>query len=122
MWATTAVALLVAACSTTDECDPDPSSSAAGSCADLVFQGRSYDEWREVESSPIMQEVGNATYPACNAAEACDPVELDGFGATDVWLLDGADVTDAVIGLREGTHTYVIFVRVGLDPGEIIDE
>jgi hypothetical protein len=63
--------------------------------------------------------VGNATYPACNDTDACDGRNLDGFGATDVWLVPGVDVTRAVIGLREGTHTYVIFVKVGVDPSTL---
>jgi hypothetical protein len=81
-----------------------------------MFDGHVYDEWREVERPAILQEVGNATYPACNTDETCEGVDLDGLGATDVWLADGVDTTDAVIGLREGSHTYVIFVRVGVDP------
>ena len=115
--ATAAAVLLVVACTSSGGCVP--SSSAPGSCPDLRFRGHVYDEWREVDPPPILQEVGNATYPACNAAETCDGVDLDGFGATDVWLFEGVDLTDAVIGLREGTHTYVIFVRVGVDPDNL---
>ena len=74
------------------------------------------DEWRVVEPEGRLQEVGNATYPACNTAQRCEEDAYDGFGATDVWLLEGAEIDDAVIGLRQGTHTYVVFVRVGADP------
>ena len=94
----------------------DPCGAADPECADLRFGGRLYDEWREVPSSSAGQEVGNATYPACNAEEGCPGGELEGFGATDVWLLDGAAIEDAVIGIREGTDTYVVFVRRGVDP------
>jgi hypothetical protein len=111
-----AAAVLLVACSSDDGCVPTP--SANGSCADLRFDSRDYDEWREVDPPSILQEVGNATYPACNAAESCGE-DLGGLGATDVWLFKGADVADAVIGLREGTHVYVIFVRVGVDPDDL---
>ena len=105
---------LMAGCSSGDPCaadDPD--------CADLRFGDRLYDEWREVPASTAGQEVGNATYPACNAVEGCPGSEFEGFGATDVWLLDGADIEDAVIGIREGTETYVVFVRRGVDPASL---
>jgi hypothetical protein len=110
---TAAAVLLFAACSSSEPCEP---ASPAAACPDLKFRGHVYTEWREVDPLPILQEVGDATYPECNDAEMCDAPDLDGFGGTDVWLLEGADLTDAVIGLREGTHTYVIFVRVGVDP------
>lgn len=86
---------------------------------DLRFGDRLYDEWREVPASDARQEVGNATYPACNAPEGCPGSEFDGFGATDVWLVVGVDVEDAVIGLREGSDTYVVFVRRGVDPASL---
>jgi hypothetical protein len=78
--------------------------------------GQFFNEWREIKPPSILQELGDAAYPACNAASKCGGGDLAGFGATDVWLVDGVAVTQAVIGLREGTHTYVIFVRRGIDP------
>lgn len=102
------LAVLVTGCGADDACRPaahDPS------CPDLRFGGRFYDEVREIPPPRALQEVGNATYPACNDAETCGP-HLGGFAATDVWLLDGRDPTVAVIGLRQGTHTYVVFRRV----------
>jgi hypothetical protein len=77
--------------------------------------GHFFNEWRQIKAPRILQELGDAAYPACNAGN-CGRDELGGLGATDVWLVDGVDATEAVIGLREGTHTYVIFVRVGIDP------
>lgn len=112
---TAAAVLLFAACSSSESCG-QVSPAEAASCPDLKFRGHVYTEWREVDPPPILQEVGDATYPECNDAEMCDAPDLNGFGGTDVWLLEGADLTDAVIALREGTHTYVIFVRVGVDP------
>ena len=83
-------------------------------CPDLRFSGHLYDERRAYEPPPILQELGDAAYPACNDAEICGP-DLGGFAATDVWLLEGVDVEEAILGLRQNTDTYVIFVRRGLD-------
>lgn len=112
---TVAGVLALSACGSEGDCDPTPEPE---SCADLDFRGVLYDEWQPVDApAPIvMQELGNATYPACNAAATCEGDELIGFGSTDVWLVEGVDVTDAVLGRREGTTTTVIFVRVGVDP------
>ena len=122
----TAVVLLSASCAAEESCPsaaPPTAAAAAApvasSCPDLRFRGNAYTEWRDVEPPRILQEVGNATYPACNDTDACDGRSLDGFGATDVWLVPGVDLTRAVIGLREGTHTYVIFVKVGVDRGTL---
>jgi hypothetical protein len=107
---------LLTACGSDDPC-PAPAEDA--DCADLRFGGRLYDEWREVPASAARQEVGNATYPACNAVEGCPGSEFDGFGATDVWLLPGVEIEDAVIGIREGSDTYVVFVRRDVDPASL---
>jgi hypothetical protein len=95
------------------------SGSASAPCADLLFGGRLYDEWRDVDPPDALQEVGNATYPACTGKGTCNDDDLGGFGATDVWLLDGVDPTRAVLGIREGTHDYVVFVRSGVDPSSL---
>ena len=92
---------------------------AASSCPDLRYAGNVYTEWREADPPRILQEVGDATYPACNDTDPCDGRNFEGFGATDVWLVPGVDPAQAVIGLREGTHTYVIFIKVGVDPGTL---
>lgn len=116
-----AAGLLLASCGADESCDPaaatDPEPTA---CADLDFRGTMYDEWRAVDAPEpqVMQELGNATYPDCNVEDGCAG-DLEGFGATDVWLLGGVDPTDALIGLREGTDTFVIFVRVGVDPDDL---
>lgn len=118
---TSAVVLLSASCASDESCASAASAAApaASSCPDLRFGGNVYTEWREVDPPRILQEVGDATYPACNDTDACDGRNLDGFGATDVWLVPDVDPTRAVIGLREGTHTYVVFVKVGVDPGTL---
>ena len=119
------VVLSSASCAAEEPCPtaaPATAVTAApitSSCPDLRFRGNAYTEWRDVDPPRILQEVGNATYPACNDTEPCDGRNLDGFGATDVWQVPGVDLTRAVIGLREGTHTYVIFVKVGVDPGTL---
>ena len=83
-------------------------------CPDLRFSGHLYDEWRAYQPPSILQELGDAAYPACNDAELCGP-DLGGHAATDVWLLEGVDVDEAILGYRQNTETYVIFVRRGLD-------
>ena len=121
----TAVVLVSASCAAEESCPTAAPATAvsaaptASSCPDLRFRGNAYTEWRDVDPPRILQEVGNATYPACNDTEPCDGRNLDGFGATDVWQVPGVDLTRAVIGLREGTHTYAIFVKVGVDPGTL---
>jgi hypothetical protein len=105
--------MLVVSCGTDDSC---AQASPASDCHDLLFQGASYDEWREVDLPRLTQEVGDATYPACNDTDSCDGEGLGGFGTTDVWLVDGVDPTKAVMGLREGTQTPVLFVASSADP------
>jgi hypothetical protein len=114
----TLTAILLGACAAEESCTPAPPSA---SCADLDFRGERYNEWREFDAPPInrMQEVGNARYPDCNVAEGCPGSELDGLGSTDVWLVEGVDLADAVIGKRQNSETFVIFVRVGVDPDEL---
>jgi hypothetical protein len=89
---------------------PDPG------CPDLRFEGRSYAEWHPLTRPDILQEIGDGTYPACNRAGRCSDTGVGGHGATDVWRLEGVDPRRAVIGLREDTDTYVVFVAVGTDP------
>jgi hypothetical protein len=115
--AASAAALLSAACSTGGACAQ--ASTPSGACADIDFNGDFYDEWREMKPPPIMQEVGDASYPVCNASSRCTGDDLGGLGSTDVWVLEGVDPAKALIGLREGTSTYVVFVRVGTDPASV---
>lgn len=108
--------LLLTSCGAEEHCT---TAVVPGDCHDLTFKGISYDEWREAVLPNPFQELGDATYPACNDTDSCDGEGLGGFGATDVWLLEGVDPSDAVLGLREGTHTAVIFVAVGVDPASL---
>ena len=77
-----------------------------------------YNEAQEYHGPPaaVLQELGDATYPACNVAKGCPGSEFEGFGATDVWRLEGVEPKDAVIGVRESSDKLVIFVRVGVEP------
>lgn len=109
--------VLCAACGGGGTCASGKKSSA--SCPDLTWQRSSYVEWHEVHPRGILQEVGDAFYPACNKAGTCGGDPLSGMGATDVWRYDGVDPTKAVIGLRQDTQTYVVFVRVGVDPASL---
>jgi hypothetical protein len=94
--------------------------SPPADCADLSFHGVAYDELRPIQAPPPdqMQEIGDATYPACND-DACDHDGLNGFGSTDVWQITGIDGRDAVLGIRENSSTYVVYVRVGVDPASL---
>jgi hypothetical protein len=100
-------------------CASEPSCSAPDAdspdCHDLTLNDVEYDEWRTVEKPPITQELGDGRYPACNRG-SCG---LEGWGTTDVWLVDGVDPTVALMGYREGTEVAVIFVRVGTDPEDV---
>ena len=104
---------LLASCAS-DGCEESPAPDA--DCPDLVYQGSSYVEWREVTPPAIRQELGDATYPACNTAGTCADSGVGSNGATDVWLVEGIDPGRAVIGLREGTDTFVLFVERDTDP------
>jgi hypothetical protein len=116
--AAAALAVLLGACASDDSCEPAPPTAA---CSDLDFRGVMYNELWEIDAPPPnrMQELGNATYPDCNVAEGCPGSELDGYGATDVYQIKGVDFADAVIGVRQNSDTYVIFLRVGADAGEL---
>jgi hypothetical protein len=109
------LAVLAAACGGDATCETAPRDP---SCPDLRFSGVRYDEWREVTPPRVRQELGDAVYPACNDAETCGP-DLGGFAATDVWLLEGVDPDDAVIGYRQDTRTAVVFLRRGADPDAV---
>jgi hypothetical protein len=87
----------------------------------VLFNGVAYNEWGEIQPEPWMemQELGDATYPDCNIPDGCPGSELDGFGATGAYVLDGVDADDAFIGERQGTDVRVIFVRVGVDPDDL---
>ena len=107
--------VLLAGCAREATCEAAPRDPA---CPDLRFSGVLYDEYGEAQPPAIRQELGDAAYPACNDAETCGP-DLGGFGATDVWLLEGVDPEDAVLGLRQGTQTVVVFLRRSADPADV---
>ena len=111
--AATMSAALLLACSTEPSCAAPEADSP--DCHDLTFNDVQYDEWRTVDKPAITQELGDGRYPACNRGEC----GLEGWGTTDVWLVDGVDPEVALMGLREGTEVSVIFVRVGTDPDEV---
>jgi hypothetical protein len=113
--------MLLASCSGEEPCRP--AASSGSDCADIVFQGRSYDEWRTYRPPEILQEIGDANYPTCNRATDCSSSGgggVGGFGTTDVWQLGRVPPERAVLGLREDTHTYVVYVAVGTDPRTLL--
>lgn len=112
--AAVSLAAVLLGCTATDPCGGLPVED--GECPDLLFSGVRYDEWQAVELPEITEELGDARYAACNDDEPCNGPGLGGFGATDVWLLEGVDPRQALIGLRQGTETPVAFLRQGLDP------
>ena len=113
----TALALVLLGCSASESCADRP--VADGDCPDLTFSSELYDEWGPVELPAITQELGDARFPACNDDEPCSGPDLDGYGATDVWLLEGVDPSHALIGYRQGTRTPVIYLRQGLTPERV---
>ena len=105
--------LLLAACGSGSSSCPPPSAS----CADLLLSGHGYVAYRTLTPPPgapgTLQEVGDATYPACNVCD--DP--FHGMSSTDVWHLPGATRDTAVLGYRQGaTDVFVVYVRQGIDP------
>ncbi len=105
--------LLLAACGSGSSSCPPPSAS----CADLLLSGHGYRAYRTITPPPggpgALQEVGDATYPACNVCD--DP--FNGTSSTDVWHLPGVGLGTAVLGYREGTTgVFVVYVRQGVDP------
>jgi hypothetical protein len=106
-----------ASCSSEGSCEK--AAPEASSCADLRFDGTSYDEWRPFRGPSVLQELGDGTYPGCNSTDACDSEGVGDHGATDVWRLEGVDPARALVGLREDSRTRVIFVKVGVDPNTI---
>ena len=111
--AATMSATLLLSCASEPACATQPSGD--GECHDLTFNDVAYDEWRTVEKPAITQELGDGRYPACNRGEC----GLEGWGTTDVWLVDGVEPEVALMGLREGTEVAVIFVRAGTDPESV---
>ena len=115
-WLAVVVLLALAGCDSRDEgCAAPPPT-----CADLQVSGRGYVAYRTVTPPPgaphTLQEVANATYPACNVCH--DP--FLGDRATDVWHVPGAATDEAVLGLREGSsHVFVVYVRQGVDPSSL---
>ena len=112
----TGALLILSSCSSGDTCRR---ASIPAGCPDLRMGDQAYDEWRPVVRPAVLQEIGDAEYPACNHAAECGGDDLRGLGATDVWRLDGVAPARAVIALREGTETYEIFVRRGTDPRSV---
>jgi hypothetical protein len=109
--------MLGTSCGSGRSCERTPPDRSG--CADLKVNGAAYDEWRPFHGPEVLQEIGDGTYPACNAKDTCNSDGLGGLGATDVWRLEGVDPARALVGLREDTRTRVIFVRVGVDPDTI---
>jgi hypothetical protein len=112
-----AVALLLTACGAGDSCVTSP---VPASCPDLVLHGRPYVAWHKVPRPAALQEVGDATYPACNLADQCGGDPYEGHQSTDVWKIDGVRPSRAVLGYLENTSdTYVVYVRRGVDPSSL---
>jgi hypothetical protein len=109
----TLCATLLVACASEPTCSaPD---ADRPDCHDLAFNAVAYDEWRTVEKPAITQELGDGRYPACNRGDC----GLEGWGTTDVWLVDGVEPEVALMGFREGSEVTVIFVRAGTGPDQV---
>jgi hypothetical protein len=107
-----ALGLLLVACGSGSSCATSP---VPASCPDLLVRGKPYVVWREIPPPGALQEVANATYPACNLSDQCGGDPLLGDGATDVWKYHGVPRARAVIGFLENSHTYAVYVRRGVD-------
>ncbi len=107
-----ALGLLLVACGSGSSCATSP---VPASCPDLLVRGKPYVVWREIPPPSALQEVADATYPACNLSDQCGGDPLQGDGSTDVWRYDGVPRARAVIGFLEGSRTYAVYVRRGVD-------
>jgi hypothetical protein len=111
------LAVVLLGCTAADPCADLPVDD--GTCPDLTFSGELYDEWGLVELPAVTEELGDAAFPSCNDEEPCNGPDLDGYAATDVWLLEGVDPQHAVIGYRQGTETAVIFLRQEVEAADV---
>jgi hypothetical protein len=115
-----ALGLLLVACGSGSSCATSP---VPASCPDLLVRGKPYVVWREIPAPPgapgALQEVADATYPACNLSDQCGGDPLLGDGSTDVWKYDGVPRARAVIGFLEGSPTYAVYVRRGVDTSSL---
>jgi len=107
-----ALGLLLVACGSGSSCATSP---VPASCPDLLVRGKPYVVWRAIPPPHALQEVADATYPACNLSDQCGGDPLDGDGATDVWRYDGVPRARAVIGFLENSRIYAVYVRRGVD-------
>jgi hypothetical protein len=112
-----ALGLLLVACGSGSSCATTP---VPASCPDLLLRGHAYVAWHEIPRPAFLQEVGDATYPACNLSDQCGGDPFGGHESTDVWRLEGVPRGQAVIGYLENTSdTYVVYVRRGVDPSSL---
>ena len=109
--------LLVACGGSSSSCATTP---VPASCPDLLLLGHPYVAWHEIPRPAFLQEVGDATYPACNLSDQCGGDAFGGHESTDVWKLKGVPRGQAVVGYLENTSdTYVVYVRKGIDPSTL---
>lgn len=108
--------LMLVACGSGSSCATSP---VPASCPDLLVGRQAYVVWREIPAPHRLQEVADATYPACNLADQCGGDPLDGHGATDVWKYDGVPQSRAVIGFLQNSRTYAVYVRRGVDTSTV---
>jgi hypothetical protein len=111
-----ALGLLLVACGSGSSCATSP---VPASCPDLLISGKPYVVWRTIPAPSALQEVADATYPACNLSDQCGGDPLLGDGSTDVWKYDGVPPARAVIGFVENSRTYAVYVRRGVDPSTL---
>jgi hypothetical protein len=108
---------LVASCGSGSSCATSP---VPASCPDLLLHGQGYVLLHEVTKPGLLQEVGDATYPACNLSDRCGGDPLGGLGATDVWRVGDLPRGKTVLGLVQGTTDhYAVYVRQGVDPSSL---
>jgi hypothetical protein len=107
------VGLICGACGSGGSCATSP---VPATCPDLLLDGHPYVAWRQIPRPESFQEVGDATYPACNLSDQCGGDPFQGHASTDVWKIDGVGRGRAVLGYLENTtDTYVVYVRRGVD-------
>ena len=97
--------LLVACGGSSSSCATTP---VPASCPDLLLRGHPYVAWHQIPRPAFLQEVGDATYPACNLSDQCGG---DPFGGPRVDGRVEAQGRAAGAGRRRVSREHLRHVR-----------
>jgi hypothetical protein len=125
-------AALVTGCTSVDSCsvafrtavsdlaigDIAKAEAASASCVfGVEYRGRFYVAWSAELPVAKGHLLGDAVYPTCDDGRGgCgdDPEAVD--RPTQVWAMRGVDPDRVVVARHEGSHEFVVFGRLHVDP------